>query len=94
MFCRRLGGDGRSVGCASGCPSADRPCDDFTTRTGLRFHEALVAVSLSRSASAMTRWLFVGFPMAQLSHLTVLPCENIPQNVLVVLVLKRAIRRL
>ena len=31
--------------------SADRPCDDFTTRTGLRLHEPPAAVSLSRSGN-------------------------------------------
>ena len=41
----------RFVGCASGCPSADRPCDEFATRTGLRFHATSVAVSLSRSGN-------------------------------------------
>ena len=36
------------------------PCDDFTTRTGHRFHETPVAASLFRFASVMTRWLFRG----------------------------------
>ena len=61
-------------------PSADRPCDDFTVRTGLRFHEAPVAVSLSRSASGTTRRQFVGLAIIRLSHITVLSHENIPQN--------------
>ena len=51
---------------------------------------------LSRSSAAMLRRLFVGFPMAQLSHITVLPRENIAEcsRYAVVVTFDPSVRRL
>ena len=84
-------GDGFGTACRTPCakarPVACRLIARAMTsppRMGLRFHETPVSVSLSRSASEMTRRQFVGLAIIRLRHIIVLSHENIPRNVLTV----------